>query len=624
MDSLDRYYEILGLEPGTSQEDVKRAYRDMAKVWHPDRFPNDPRLQQKAEAKLRDINEAYERVRSGRPSPRSATNRARPANQEQKAKGDSSDTPKASQSEAHHSSSTRASGSAANQSDPSSPTPQSTAPNAQAVSNLRTNWRWLVLGAVVSITLAALALREDNKKAPGPNTAAQQAPKPSTPVLNPAPAASVGVVTNDPPDARSEPPTLSHFEMVESTLEYLRENAASEAELVRTYGRENVQTKNIHIAEGDFESGTVLFAKDRANSVEILWKDSTRREIPKRIQISGDKSAWATRQGITLGTTLKELEQMNGRPFVLFGFGWDYAGSVLSWKGGRLEQQLSVNGKMILALDGQKGKKVSQEESDSVEGDAEYLSSNRVMQKKDPRVYQIIWLKDSDSAQVSAKASPAPAVPAPQITNQAAALVPSPSPKRASSIGVTGNYFTVGSTKNKVLEVQGTPDSFTPKEFRYGVSHVYFNGDYVVGWDNNFPKLRALLAPSIVGSRDYFTVGSSKDEVLSVQGTPDSFTEREFRYGVSHVYFSGDRVMSWDNNFPKLKAKLVTSSTTTSRQYFTVGSTKEEVILIQGTPDSFSENEFRYGVSHVHFQNGRVISWDNNFPKLRVQMSGRE
>lgn len=66
MGDTDRYYEILGLEPGASPEEVKQAYRDLAKVWHPDRFPNDPRLQQKAQEKLKEINEAYERLQSSR------------------------------------------------------------------------------------------------------------------------------------------------------------------------------------------------------------------------------------------------------------------------------------------------------------------------------------------------------------------------------------------------------------------------------------------------------------------------------------------------------------------------------------------------------------------------------
>jgi len=59
---MDRWYEILGLEPGATPDKVKQAYRDLAKVWHPDRFLNDPRLQKKAEEKLKEINQAYEKL----------------------------------------------------------------------------------------------------------------------------------------------------------------------------------------------------------------------------------------------------------------------------------------------------------------------------------------------------------------------------------------------------------------------------------------------------------------------------------------------------------------------------------------------------------------------------------
>jgi len=53
---------ILDLEPGASLEDIKRAYRELVRVWHPDRFRNDPKLQAKAEEKLKLINLAYERL----------------------------------------------------------------------------------------------------------------------------------------------------------------------------------------------------------------------------------------------------------------------------------------------------------------------------------------------------------------------------------------------------------------------------------------------------------------------------------------------------------------------------------------------------------------------------------
>lgn len=64
MDDLDRYYEILGLKPGASQERIKEAFRDLVKVWHPDRFSHDPKLQKKAQERLKEINLAYQRLES--------------------------------------------------------------------------------------------------------------------------------------------------------------------------------------------------------------------------------------------------------------------------------------------------------------------------------------------------------------------------------------------------------------------------------------------------------------------------------------------------------------------------------------------------------------------------------
>ena len=63
---LSKCYELLGISPGASAQELKTAHRDMAKVWHPDRFSHDPRLQQKAQEKLKEINEAYDQLVSGK------------------------------------------------------------------------------------------------------------------------------------------------------------------------------------------------------------------------------------------------------------------------------------------------------------------------------------------------------------------------------------------------------------------------------------------------------------------------------------------------------------------------------------------------------------------------------
>ena len=56
-------YRMLGLAPGATVDEVKTAYRDLAQVWHPDRFPNNNRLREKAGQNLQRINEAYALLR---------------------------------------------------------------------------------------------------------------------------------------------------------------------------------------------------------------------------------------------------------------------------------------------------------------------------------------------------------------------------------------------------------------------------------------------------------------------------------------------------------------------------------------------------------------------------------
>ena len=50
------YYEVLGLQKGASDNDIKKAFRKMAMKYHPDKNPGD----KVAEEKFKEINEAYE------------------------------------------------------------------------------------------------------------------------------------------------------------------------------------------------------------------------------------------------------------------------------------------------------------------------------------------------------------------------------------------------------------------------------------------------------------------------------------------------------------------------------------------------------------------------------------
>ena len=64
-------YEVLGISESASDEEVKAAYRALAKKYHPDNYAADNPLADLAEEKMKEINEAYDticRMREGKTS----------------------------------------------------------------------------------------------------------------------------------------------------------------------------------------------------------------------------------------------------------------------------------------------------------------------------------------------------------------------------------------------------------------------------------------------------------------------------------------------------------------------------------------------------------------------------
>jgi len=61
---IEQSFEILELDSGASTDEIKQSYKDIVAVWHPDRFYNNPLLKQKAEEKLKEVNVAYDTLKS--------------------------------------------------------------------------------------------------------------------------------------------------------------------------------------------------------------------------------------------------------------------------------------------------------------------------------------------------------------------------------------------------------------------------------------------------------------------------------------------------------------------------------------------------------------------------------
>ena len=54
-------YSVLGVSQSASDDEVKKAYRDLARKYHPDNYQNNP-LADLAEEKMKEINEAYDTI----------------------------------------------------------------------------------------------------------------------------------------------------------------------------------------------------------------------------------------------------------------------------------------------------------------------------------------------------------------------------------------------------------------------------------------------------------------------------------------------------------------------------------------------------------------------------------
>jgi hypothetical protein len=143
-------FTILGLPLSATPIQIKEAYRDLAKVWHPDRFGSDPRLRSKAEEKLKQVNEAYQALQTGR-----ASRRARPTSSSSRNYGSTSTqrTDTRTQSESER---------------PPTPTPPPT-------STSRTLWPHVPLWAYALMALVVVGLLSSSRNENGAQRPADRA-----------------------------------------------------------------------------------------------------------------------------------------------------------------------------------------------------------------------------------------------------------------------------------------------------------------------------------------------------------------------------------------------------------------------------------------------------------------
>lgn len=122
---------------------------------------------------------------------------------------------------------------------------------------------------------------------------------------------------------------------------------------------------------------------------------------------------------------------------------------------------------------------------------------------------------------------------------------PQPGPSKQQD---TRNYFSEGSTLGDVIAIQGVPTSIEGFIWHYGKSKVYFENGVVDHWseDADDPlKVNNLDQASHEKPAKSISIGTTKQNVRIVQGAPLRETKNMWEYRISRIYFKDDKVTGW-------------------------------------------------------------------------------
>ena len=109
-------------------------------------------------------------------------------------------------------------------------------------------------------------------------------------------------------------------------------------------GQQNISQDSLFL-EGDFQGVFTTLWKGQDKEIEIHWKE---KQAPFKtinyLEINRPGSPYQLTNGIKIGTSLKEIEKLHGRPLNLFGLGWDYGGTFIDFGQGKLQGDIPCFG----------------------------------------------------------------------------------------------------------------------------------------------------------------------------------------------------------------------------------------------------------------------------------------
>ena len=140
------------------------------------------------------------------------------------------------------------------------------------------------------------------------------------------------------------------------------------------FGRDKVKDGKLPAPEGETVDGARIIVGE-GRELEVVW---TPEAVGKRIdEVTLVGKAWKLDNGLRLGLGIEEVEKINGKPFALSGFDWDYGGYAF-FDDGTLGKGLTV-----------RFSPTEEHYSQEIIGDKKVLSSSAALRAAQPLVVTI-------------------------------------------------------------------------------------------------------------------------------------------------------------------------------------------------------------------------------------------
>ena len=159
----------------------------------------------------------------------------------------------------------------------------------------------------------------------------------------------------------------------------------SEARFIATFGAENVVTAEVPGPEGMTMIATIVYPGDPEREFQAVWWDEEGLKDLSYVSVPPGDTAPG---GVRIGMSIADVEELNGGPFTIYGFDWDYGGAA-NFEGGALAElpqdcRLMVSFQPSLAYP--EGVDI-----DPIIGDKEVPSDLPLMRRVEPKVTALMF-----------------------------------------------------------------------------------------------------------------------------------------------------------------------------------------------------------------------------------------